>query len=99
MHSVRGSLRGRKSRRLNETSRAACSVIESLENRLLLATAQIDPALIVGPMQADPSRNLVYVLDQTHKRVLAIDTNLARTASFADVGAAPTALAISPDDK
>jgi outer membrane protein assembly factor BamB len=98
MDPLRGSISREKSQ-MARTHRAAASVIESLEDRLLLSTTQINPGFAMGSMQADPSRDLVYILDQTNDRVLAIDTGLARTVSFADVGGSPTAMAISLDAK
>src|SRR3982751_5291512 len=63
---------------------AAANIVESLEQRLLLATmTQIAPGFQMQSMQADPARDLVYILDGTNNRVLAFDTGLAKTASFA----------------
>jgi DNA-binding beta-propeller fold protein YncE len=53
-----------------------------------------------GDLAFDPSRSLLFVVDQAHDRVVVFDTHEAHSAqSIADVGAAPNlrAIALSPD--
>jgi PKD repeat protein len=75
--------------------------IESLERRVLLSVTAPPVQQVgfaVGPMAADPVRNRVYVIDATDSKVLAIDTDLGRTVSFADLPAGYVpGLAVSPD--
>jgi hypothetical protein len=53
-----------------------------------------------GEIKADPGRNLVYAVDLTNNRVLAIDTNLGQLAAVSNLDATTGAsmLAVSLDD-
>ena len=53
-----------------------------------------------GEIKADPGRNLVYAVDLTNSRILAIDTNLGQLAAAANLDATSVAgmMAVSLDD-
>ena len=89
----------------NERVQSRCRVLmsETLEPRRLFSIAnmpfsQVAPGFSAGRMLADRSRDLVYLLDQTNNRVLAVDTDLGRTTVSAPVDGQPTGLALSTDD-
>jgi PKD repeat protein len=74
--------------------------VELLEDRTLLtgglAQATADVNFRMGRMVADPVRDLVYVGDMTHGRILAVDTDLGQTVTKRVLAAIPGALAASP---
>jgi len=73
--------------------------IETLESRTLFsALAQSSEEISFRPagMIADPIRNVVYVLDTTQKRVLAIDTDLGQTITSSPLADSGEVTAISP---
>jgi DNA-binding beta-propeller fold protein YncE len=76
-------------------------MIESLELRRLLAaplpTAEQQVSFSVGAIAADPQRNLVYLLDRTNDRVLAIDTDQGRAVAVAQLDDTPGELAVAYD--
>ena len=86
--------------------------IEPLEPRLMLSGNDPNPPIAVatpdfmfGAMLADPQRNVVYVVDQSDKRIVALDTDQGRIVRFANLAStaydlqnAPCCLAISVDD-
>jgi hypothetical protein len=64
-----------------------------------LSPAEIQTPFVVGPMKPDPSRNLVYLVDQTYNRLLAIntDTGIQVAAAPIDDGASAIEITISVD--
>ena len=79
---------------------AARTMVETLERRAMLSIAgqpfaQTTAGFRVGPMLADPKRSVVYVLDQTNNKVLAVDTSIGKTIASASVDGTPTSVAIS----
>src|SRR3954467_703197 len=77
-------------------------VTEHLETRRLFAVlpdpiAQVNPGWQIGEMQADLNRNLVYVLDRTNNKVVAVDTEIGRTVAHQPLPGVPNGLAVSPD--
>lgn len=78
-------------------ARSARAMCEPLEGRRMLALPQAydDVDFGISDMVADPSRNLVYVADYTHFKVVAVDTQLARTVSHRTTNGAPNGLAVS----
>jgi len=83
-------------------SNARNSVLaEVLESRQLLSTAMpqsyTDVSFQIGRLVADHSRNLVYVADQTHGRVIAVDTESGRATSSRQLGGLAAGMAVSSD--
>lgn len=91
-----------KSRRKERGTRSG-AVIEHLEDRRLLSagtligTTQSVP-FTVGPMAADPGRDIVYIADNSDQEIIAVNTDTGTTANIINVAANVTGLAISPDD-
>jgi PKD repeat protein len=72
--------------------------VEALERRrFLTSVVTTTPGFSINGVVADPTRNLVYALDSTNDKVLAVDTQLGRTAAHAKLAGDPTDLAVSPD--
>ena len=92
----------------SKSSRSSCSFspsIEPLEPRMLLSgndpnppIASCTPSFTVGEMQADPQRNIVYMLDHTDNMVVALDTDNGTVVASAGLTGNPDALAVSVDD-
>ena len=71
---------------------------ERLEGRRLLA-AQLQTNEVnfeVGPIAADPTRNLAYVVDQTRGLLLAVDTNRGGTVQVAALAGRAASVAVAP---
>lgn len=71
---------------------------ERLEGRRLLA-AQLqtnDVSFEIGPIAADPTRNLAYVVDQTRGLLLAVDTNRGGTVQVAALAGRAASVAVAP---
>lgn len=89
------------SRRTDRIGRRAAQLMEMLEERRLLSLPPIMPVatedvgFTIGAMAADSQRDLVYVVDSTNNRVLAVDTNLGRTVMSHRVASRAVALAVS----
>jgi PKD repeat protein len=69
--------------------------VAQLTSALPQPTAIADVSFALGRMVADPVHNLVYAADQTNNRVLAVDTDLGRTAASRTLASMPGALAVS----
>jgi len=55
----------------------------------LTSAAETTVNFVVSATVADPVRNIVYVVDRTHRKLLAIDTELGRTIAHVDLAADP----------
>ena len=99
---ARGAALGRKSGRINQGARSAVA-IERLEDRRLLSAGTLVGAtrsvpFTVGPMVADPGRDIVYIADNSDQVVIAVNTDTGTTANIIKVAANTTGLAVSSDD-
>ncbi|MBN8459852.1 MAG: S8 family serine peptidase [Verrucomicrobia bacterium] len=77
-------------------------VIQQIPLRLFASHSQIahTPAdFVVGAMLGHPAKSICYVLDETHRRVVAIDTRLGAIIASAQLVSDPKScqLALSPD--
>ncbi len=71
---------------------------QRLEGRRLLAGLlnTVDVDFEVGPIVADPTRNLAYVVDQTDGLLLAVDTRRGKTINVAALAGHATSVTIAP---
>lgn len=79
------------------------AAIERLEDRRLLSVGTLvgttkSVPFTIGPMAADPGRDIVYISDNSDQKLIAVNTDTGATANIIKVGANVTGLAISPDD-
>src|SRR5687767_13493384 len=94
---MRGTIH-RARRRDARRSPAAVQVPEALEpRRLMSAQPQVETPVSfkVGDMVADPHREVVYVVDATNNKVLAVDAAAGRTVAHADFDAPVAGVAVS----
>src|SRR5690349_1130709 len=74
-------------------------VVEALESRTFLSaapTASVKLSFQVGTMTADTTRDVVYLTDATNLKLLAFDTDLARTSAVQPIVSDAAGLAVSP---
>jgi len=66
---------------------------------IAISPVELQSPFGVGPIKADPTRNLVYLVDTTNHRLLAIDTTAAQQVAAASIDVATVGeLAVSIDD-
>ena len=90
----------KSARRRREVRSITRFSFDALESRRLLSALPFTSQQVnftVGPIVADPTRDLVYVADQSGSKVLGVDTLSGVTASMASTITAPTAMAVSSD--
>ncbi len=92
----------RKSSGKERATMCGCA-IEWLESRTMLSAGTLVGAsqsigFTVGPMAADPGRDVVYIADNSDQKIIVVNTDTGSTSGVFAVGANVTGLAVSPDD-
>ena len=96
---------GHPSRRA-AVKQAVAMTLEPMEGRTLFSLAPVFPLteqavnFVPGPTVADPARDVVYMVDQTDKRLLAINTDTGGTVAYANLAGYASGIAVAvTDDK